>query len=146
MEEFYTIKDDNYFKFPSVIREKMQKGECVFLEHTCFEHEPFVAFRGIERCADDCSVVSRKDFKSHAERKLRRRMINRNDPHYFGVSLFLNKESVENALSFARPNKKIAMGSVYSEAGSAEINDATGHVCWWLYDGIEIEGFTICER
>lgn len=50
----------------------------------------------------------------------------------------------ENALKFPRPNKKIAVGNIYAEAGPAEVNESTGHVCWWLYENIEIEGFSIC--
>lgn len=140
------MEDNNYLKFPSIISEKIGNGEFVFPDNTQFAYKPFVAFRGIQRREDDFSAVSRGDFKSHAERKLRRRGVDKKDPHYFGVSLFLNRESVENALNFPNPNKKIAVGNVYSEAGPAEINDRTGHVCWWLYDNVEIRGFSICEE
>lgn len=56
--------------------------------------------------------------------------------------MFQNKEPVENALKFPRA---IAVGHVYTEAGLAEINMTIGHVCWWLYDEVEIDGFSICE-
>lgn len=73
-----------------------------------------------------------------------RRGINKNDPHYYGVSLFLNRAPVENALKFPKPNKKIAQGKVYAEAGPIEVNLETGHICWWIYDEVEINGFSIC--
>lgn len=136
--------DDNYLKFPSVMKEKICNGEIVFPDNICFVYEPITAYRGIQRKEDDFSAVSRADFKSYAEMNIRRRGVNTKDPHYFGVSLFLNKESVENALKFPRLDKKIAVGKVYSEAGPSELNGDTGHVCWWLYDNVEIEGFSIC--
>ncbi|WP_347223798.1 hypothetical protein [Bacteroides congonensis] len=146
MDKYYTMKDNNYLKFPSVIRDKLCNGEFAFPAHTQFAYDPILAYRGIRRDEDDFTAVSRKDFESHAERKIRRRGINQKDPHYFGVSLFLHKESLENALNLPRPNKKIAVGNVYAEAGPAEVNESTGHVCWWLYDKVDINGFSICER
>lgn len=139
------MEDNNYLKFPSIIREKLYNGDFMFPEHTRFMYEPILAYRGIQRSEDDFTAVTRKDFESHAERKICRRGTDRKDPHYFGVSLFQNKESVENALKFPRANKKIAVGHVYAEAGPAEINETTGHVCWWLYDEVEIDRFSICE-
>lgn len=138
------LENDNYLKFPSVLKEKISAGEFEFPENTRFSYEPIQGYRGIEREIDDFKPVSREDFLSHAERKIHRRGIDKNDPHYFGVSLFLNRESVENALKFPRTNMKIAEGKVYSEGGPAELNEETEHICWWLYDNIEIEGFSIC--
>ena len=138
------MENVNYLKFQSVIREKILKVEFYFPDNTCFSYEPIQAFRGIERSENDFTEVSKKDFLSYAEMNVRRRVIDINDPHYYGVSLFLNKESVENALKFPRKNKKIAFGEVYSEAGPSEINEDTGHICWWLYDDVEIKGFSIC--
>ncbi len=138
------MEDKNYLKFPSVIREKIDSGEFVFPENAYFEFEPMLAYRGIERSEDDFTAVSRMDFRSYAEMNICRRGINKKDPHYFGVSLFINRESVENALKFPRLNKKIAVGKVYAEAGPAEVNENTGHICWWLYENITIDGFSIC--
>lgn len=126
------------------MREKILKGEFSFPDNTCFSYEPIQGYRGIQRRENDFTEVSRKDFMSYAEMNIRKRGIDINDPHYYGVSLFLNKESVENALKFPRTNKKIAVGQVYSEAGPSEVNEDTGHICWWLYDNIEIDGFSIC--
>lgn len=137
------VEDSNYNKFPSIIKEKIRNGELVFPNNTRFSYKPILAYRGIQRKDNDFTIVSRKDFMSYAEMKIRRRGINTKDPHYYGVSLFLNKESVENALNFPRSDKKIAVGKVYQEAGPAEVNENTGHVCWWLYDDVEVEGFLI---
>lgn len=140
----YTMKNTNLLKFPCVLRKKIENGEFVFPESTQYNYEPMVGFRGIERAGNDFTPVTRNDFLSYAELNVCRRGINRNDPHYYGVSLFINKSSVENALKFPKPNKKIAQGKVYEEAGPAEVNSETEHICWWLYDEIEIEGFSIC--
>ena len=134
----------NYLKFPSVIYEKLCKGEISFPPDTRFDYEPIQSFRGITREINDFSAVTKKDFLSYAEMNVHRRGIDVNDPHYYGVSLFLNKESVENVLKFPRKNRKIAVGNVYPQAGPSEITEETGHICWWLYDNVEIEGFTIC--
>lgn len=139
------MEEYNYLKFPSVLREKIESGEFVFPENTQCDYEPIIGFRAIEREANDFTGVSRLDFLSYAELNVCRRGINKKDPHYYGVSLFINKSSVENALKFPRPNKKIARGYVYAEAGPVEINYETAHICWWLYDSVEINGFTICQ-
>ena len=136
--------DGNRLKFPSILEKKIDMGEFSFPDNTRFSYEPIQGFRGIQRNEDDWEAVTRKDFISYAEKNVRRRFIDRDDPHYYGVSLFLNRKSVENALKFPRTNMKIAVGEVYSEAGPSEVNEETGHICWWLYDNIEIEGFSIC--
>lgn len=135
---------DNYMKFPSILRTKIQAGEFTFPKNTKFEYEPIQGYRGIERKEGDNTPVTRKDFRSYAELKRRRRALNTEDPHYYGVSLYLDKGSVENALKFPRIDKKIACGKVYQQAGPIEVNEKTGHICWWLYDNVEIEGFVIC--
>lgn len=139
-----TVKDINVLKFPSVLRDRIVSGEFVFPENTQYEYEPMVGYRAIEREDNDFTSVTRKDFSSYAELNVCRRGINKNDPHYYGVSLFANKSSVENALKFPRPNKKIAKGMIYSEAGPVEVNSETEHICWWLYEDVDIEGFSIC--
>ena len=138
------MKDNNLLKFPSVLRDKIESGEFIFPENAQYDYEPMVGFRGIERAENDFTPVTRDDFISYAELNVCRRGINRNDPHYYRVSLFVNRASVENALKFPRPNKKIAQGKVYAEAGPAEVNLETEHICWWLYDEVEINGFSIC--
>lgn len=144
MKNEYTIINDNYSKFPSVLKEKIINGEISFPENARFLYEPIQGFRCIKREPDNFDPVSKKDFLSYYEMNVSRKKINKNDPHYYGVSLFLNKECVENALKFPRVGKKIAVGKVYSEAGPSEVNEYTGHICWWIYDNVEIEGFSIC--
>lgn len=139
----YTMEDENYLKFPSVLREKLRNGEISFSRNTRFSYQPMQAYRGIQRSKNNYEPVSKKDFLSYAEKNVCRRGINKNDAHYYGVSLFVNKESVENALNFPRKDKKIAVGKVYEKAGPSELNQETGHICWWLYEDAEIEGFSI---
>ena len=140
-----TMTNENYLKFPSVLREMVCNGEIIFPNNAYFVYEPILAYRGIQRERDDVSAITRADFMSYAEKNIRRRCIDKKDPHYYGVSLFLNKASVENALKFPRVDRKIAVGHVYSEAGPAEVNEATEHVCWWLYENVKIQGFEICQ-
>lgn len=137
------MEDENYFKFPSIIREKAKRGEFSFPEGTLFVYEPFQAYRGVVRDDDDFKEVSRDDFLSYAELGKHVRGMNEDDPSYFSASLSLNKASVENALRFPRKGWKIAVGKVYKEVGPVKINCETEHVDLWLYDGVEVEGFSI---
>lgn len=140
----YIMGDNNYLKFPSIIREKAERGEFAFPANTKLEYEPFQAYRGIEREQDDKSPVTRSDFMSYAELGKKPRGVDTNSPSYFAASLYLDKACVENALKFPRKGWKIAIGSVYSEAGPTNVNEKTSHVDWWLYAGKEVEGFSIC--
>jgi hypothetical protein len=144
------MNQENYLKFPKELREKLQNGETHFSSRAQVHYEPITAFRGIRRKKEDLTPVTVMDFQSYAQMdiaagKFPRRGMNPNNIEYYGVSLFLTKESVENALKFPRKNKKIAVGNVYEEVGPSELCEATGHVSWWLYEGVDINGFSIYE-
>lgn len=47
-------------------------------------------------------------------------------------------------MKFPNPRKKIARGYVYREAGPQETKE--DHVCWWLYDKVKIEGYSLIEE
>lgn len=65
------------------------------------------------------------------------------DPHYYGVSSFLKKEIVEQKMKFPNPKKKMAVGYVHSESGPQDTKDQ--HVCWWLYEDADVNGFKLIE-
>ena len=103
-------------------------------------------YRGIERLEDDYTRPGELDFRSYAElgkKKTRGRRVDTTDPHYYGVSFFRKKEIVENMLAFPNPKKKMMKGNVYCEGGPEETNEETEHVCWWLYESVEFDGFLI---
>lgn len=72
--------DNNYMKFPIVLRENIEKGEVVFPKNIQYEYSPILGFRGIERALNDFTAVSRKDFLSYAELNVSRRGIKKKTP------------------------------------------------------------------
>lgn len=46
-------------------------------------------------------------------------------------------------MKFPNPHKKIAKGYVYCEGGPQETKDQ--HVCWWLYENVDLSGFELIE-
>ena len=140
-------KEDVYLKFPAILKEKLQSGEIHFPEKTHFEYQPIRAYRGIAREEEDDTPVNINDFRSYAEmgkKKTRGRRINTSAAEYYGVSLFTKREIVETLLAFPNPRKKMICGYVYCEGGPQLSNQDTNHVCWWLYEDVEVDKFIIC--
>lgn len=137
-------------KFPAVLRDKLLNNEIELPDTTQFEYDNLFAYRAVERNTDDNREDTLEDFKSYFElRKMPKRprgMIGdiTKDPHYYGVSIFLKREIVEQIMKFPNPKKKMAAGYVYSEGGPQDTNDQ--HVCWWLYDGADVSGFQLIKE
>lgn len=139
----------NYMKFPSVLKDKLMKGEIEFPEGVKYKYAPIKAYRGISREKDDDSAVTNDDFKSHAARGIKKSRgvrIDETKAEYYGVSLFTEKKCVENALKFPNPHKKIAEGYVVQECGPELTNVVTSHVCWWLYEDALVKEFSIISE
>ncbi len=139
---------DIYSKFPAIFRDKLLSGEIQFPEDTMFEYKPVLVYRAVERTADDNTPVSRKDFMSYAElnkKPPRGKSYDTSSPNYYGVSSFLRKEIVEQNMHFPNPNKKMAIGYIYQEGGPQQTKLEKQHVCWWLYDDVDLSGFELSE-
>ena len=106
--------------------------------------------RAVERNWDDNRPVSLEDFKSYFElgkKPKRPRGVGGDitkDPHYYGVSSFLDRRIVEQKMKFPNPKKKLAAGYVYSAGGPQDTREE--HVCWWLYTGADVSGFKLIEE
>lgn len=140
------MTEELYLKFPSLLRQKIKNGQVKFPLDTLFQYTPVKAYRCIVREPDDMSAVTRNDFKSYAEegkRITRNQVIDSSKPDYYGVSLFRRKEIVENKMKFPNPHKKMAEGFVFQEGGPQRSDKNTEHVCWWLYETIDLTGFKI---
>ena len=138
-------------KFPAVLRDKLLNGELVLTDITLFEYEPVHAYRAIEREATDNSPVNRADFCSYFELKKTPKRPRglpaidyEKDVHYYGASCFTKREIVEQIMKLPNPHKKLAEGYVCQECGAQETKDY--HICWWLYDNVEISSFTLMEE
>lgn len=141
------MNKDLYSKFPYVLKNKLMNNEIKFPSSTEFDYEPLRVYRAVSRKCDDNSGVSLNDFKSYFELKKKPRGVTRNlegDATYYGVSSFLDKKIVKQLMNFPNPNKKLAEGYVFSEGGPQCTDDK--HVCWWLYDGVDVSEFKIVEE
>ena len=138
-----------YMKFPAVLRNKLLNNEIELPAATLFKYEKLLTYRAVERKAEDHTEISISDFKPYFELgktpKVPRGLSKdfSKDPHYYGVSSFLNKEIVQQKMKFPNPNKKMAVGYIYQEGGPQETNDQ--HVCWWLYENTDVSGFRLME-
>ena len=138
-----------YMKFPCVLRDKLLNGELHFPPNTRFAYEKIFTYRAVERKKEDFSPITREDFRSYFElnklpkspRGMKKDILK--DPHYYGVSSFLDKKIVEQIMKFPNPNKKLAKGYVYMEGGTQDTTDQ--HVCWWLYEDTDVSGFKLEE-
>lgn len=136
-------------KFPAVLRDKLLTNEIELPDTTMFDYEKLLTYRAVERKTNDNREITLDDFKSYFELKKTPKMPRgakgdiTKDPHYYGVSSFLNKEIVEQKMKFPNPNKKMAAGYVYKEGGPQDTKDQ--HVCWWLYKDADVSGFRLVE-
>lgn len=136
-----------YSKFPYVLRNKLINNEIRFPDSTRFEYESLYVYRAVARKRDDNSEVSLKDFKSYFELKKKPRGVietQEKNAKYYGVSSFLDKKIVKQLMNFPNPNKKLAEGYVFSEGGPQVTDDE--HVCWWLYEGVDVSGFKLVKE
>lgn len=144
------VTEELCLKFPAVLRNKLLQNEIEFPDTTQFEYEDLLTYRAVSRNTEDDSEVTLEDFKSYFElgkRPKKPRGISEDitkDPYYYGVSSFLKREIVEQKMKFPNPNKKLAVGCVYSAGGPQDTVDQ--HVCWWLYDGADVSGFKLIKE
>lgn len=145
------INDEICMKFPAVLKDKLLKKEIELPDTVLFDYEPILTYRAVERKKDDHRKIQAEDFKSYFElKKIPKtpRGIKKDwnkDPHYYGVSSFLDRKIVEQKMHFPNPNKKMAIGYVYKEGGPQDTNLKERHVCWWLFEDADISGFEIEE-
>lgn len=137
-------------RFPKPLKDKLLNEEIKFPSNTKFEYEPFRAYRAVKREKEDCRPVDLNDFKSHYElgkRPKKPRGIGAlsSDSHYYGVSLFLSKEELDQAMKLPNLHTKTAVGYVFQEGGPQETNKK-GHVCWWLFKNADVSKFKIIEE
>ena len=138
-----------YMRFPCVFRDKLVNNELKFPQNTRFVYDKILTYRAVERKKDDVSPITREDFRSYFElgKKPKPRGVSKDilsDPTYYGVSSFLNQRRVEQLMKFPNPNKKMASGYVYDEAGPEYTKE--DHVCWWLFEDADVSGFRLIEE
>lgn len=143
------VTKEQCLKFPVILREKLLQNEIELPDTTQFKYDSLYTYRAVARNIEDNREVTIEDFKSYFELgkkpKKPRGIIGdvTEDPHYYGVSSFLKREIVEQIMKFPNPKKKLAAGYVYCAGGPQDTADQ--HVCWWLYEGVDVSGFKLIE-
>lgn len=150
--EIITDEKEKYYQlFPAIIKQKIKEGKLIFPFNTLFEYQPILVYRAVERKKEDFHEITLEDFKSYFQLNKTpksARGIKKNwesDPHYYGVSSFVDEEKVRQLMKFPNPRKKMAIGYVFSEGGPQETRLTDKHVCWWLYEGTDVSSFKIKE-
>ncbi|WP_286669917.1 hypothetical protein [Thomasclavelia cocleata] len=149
------IIDQNYEKFPAIIKEMLDSG-ISFPKGTRFFYDKFIAYRIVTRAEGDfSSPISDNDFKSYKELGKsikKKRIIGKNNDDIdetlnsdlYSVSFFLEKEELINYFSMPKPTKRMIQGFIHEESGPQYTNKK-GHVSWWLYKQRDISTFTYCN-
>ncbi len=143
--------DDNKLellkKFPAFIKKALSDGMFNIPDEALFEYVAFEAYRCISRDNEDNTPLNMDDMKSYAEmgKKYRAAANPLNKAKFYGISLYENKQDLDNTLSLPKPGKKIAKGLIYQEGGPHLPKDPNkdSHVTWWLYENADLSSFKI---
>lgn len=127
--------------FPTLLKERIRNGLFEFPEGTQDDYLPFEAYRVFFREDEDILPVNREDFRSFAELGIEVRGNGNKKPEYYGTSLFKSIKELNNIQSLNKPQKRIAKGLVFSLGGPIKENDFNQHVCWWLYEKVDLSSF-----
>ena len=134
-------------KFPAFIKIALSEGKFCIPNNTLFEYASFEAYRCILRETDDNTPLNSTDMKSYAElgKEYRATASSINKAKFYGISLYENKEDLDNKMSLPKPGKKVARGIVYQEGGPYLPKDPNkdSHITWWLYEDVNFESFRI---
>lgn len=137
----------NLDKFPVILRDKLKVKDIRFPEGTLFDYDPILAYRMVIRKDGDNTSFSKEDMRSRAEKGITRipgKIVDQKDPKHYGVSLFKTIDKVNQTFELPKPNKKVAQGHIYKEGGPQLTEEL--HVCWWLYEDVDLSGFEIMEK
>lgn len=141
-----TDKSDLFMMFPSVLREKLLSGTISFPEDICFDYEPILAYRSINRDENDYTPVSKKDMKSYFELRKKPRGVENpeRDADYYAISLNKSIEDLKILFAFPNPKKKIAQGYIFKEGGPQRTKKQ--HISWWLFENVDFSHFIIKDE
>ena len=136
-------------KFPSILKEKLNNGDIVFPKETEYIYDNIMAYRAVKREKNDYSDPTLDDFKSYFELgqipKKAKGVNFSKDPHFYGVSFYENRKKVEQIMKFPNPHKKMMLGYIYCKGGPQHTTPENGHICWWLFQDVNISGFKITK-
>ena len=135
----YTMNEEMLMLFPAVLREKIRTGEFIFPDGTEYEFDPIEAYRCYFRNND--RAIDREDFRSHAERGIRLRGTGNKKPEYYGTSLFVSLDELNNIESLNKPEKCVAKGFVYDAGGPILRSSKNTHICWWMHEQADVSSF-----
>ncbi len=137
-----------YNRFPTVLKNALINGTVKFPDSLQCEYEDLVVYRGVSYSKNK-TTIDKSDFLSNMERNLINPMVpvdSKNISSY-SCSCYLNIDEMRMCAKFPRKNKAIAKGIIQKEFGPIDINHATSHVDWYLFDEIDpSEKFEVVEK
>lgn len=136
----YAMNEEMILLFPAVLKEKIRTGEFVFPNETEYKFDLIEAYRCYFRNNDN-RTIDREDFRSHAEKGIRLRGTGNRKPEYYGTSLFVSLDELENIESLNKPGKCIAKGLIYDKGGPICKSQKNTHICWWMYEKADVSSF-----
>lgn len=140
------MNEKYYLRFPSVLKDAIQKRNLKFPDETLWQYEPQMAFRGIVRKPDDDLTLKKSDFLSYAELGRRPRG-GRDNISWYSCSCSKSRKELEAGLKLPRPNRRIIQGIINDNKGCIYITPNTGHIDWWIYDNVNPEeGFEVIRN
>ena len=136
-------------KFPSVLRDALEKGIVSFPKDVLEHYDSFKAFRAIRRPKDvPVFPLKIEDFYSQMEKyknNLGVRNVDETNIGAYSCSFFLSKEALKEALDVLPKKIHIIYGSIEQINGLIHKNSETLHIDFWIYYGLQIDKLDFME-
>ena len=134
-------------KFPAYIKSRIKQNIFSFPSDIQWVYTPIKAYRSVVRKSNDSHPICKSDMLSKFEmygnspKRARGFRWDESNPLLYGVSLFEDKNALKNVRNMQPPNT-IAVGMITQNGGPCERGEST-HVCWWLYEDVDLSCFKI---
>lgn len=125
--------DIDICKFPAVLRDALNAGNCKFPTQTEIDYEPFEAYRGV-KITHKKVQIDRSDFQSQIEKGI---TDDCTDLGNFSCSVFTDVKELRICLNLPRKNKRIAKGQIRCGNGPCIRDSSCSHVHWFLYESAD---------
>lgn len=143
-------------KFPSVLREALEKGIVSFPDDVLEHYDSFKAYRVIRRKKSEPILpLKNEDFYSQMEKyknnsSIRNvgnnsKKIDETNIGNYSCSFFTSGDRLNEAMSLPRRNTRVIYGRIKQEYGFVRKNKETSHVDLWIFDGLQINKFDFEE-
>lgn len=136
-------------KFPSALREALEKGIVSFPDDVLKQYDPFKAYRAIRRKNNEpIFPLKIEDFYSQVEKRKNNpnvRNVDETDIGSYSCSFFISIDRLNEAMSLPCKKMYIIYGSIKQEYGFVRQNSDTTHIDLWIFEGLQINKFDFEE-